>query len=193
MSPADGRVLSFGKVNQDGKIHQIKDLTYSLDALLGIQSQNADKYRSSSPHIEGDGGGETSTFPQPPPPSTTTAASLKGRNLYHCVIYLAPGDYHRFHSPTDWKISKRRHFAGELLSVSPASFSLVNNLLVLNERVVLLGEWTHGFFSMIPVGATNVGSIKLHFDQVRSIERKGRVSLTIQYSTSFSSLIGSEN
>lgn len=174
VSPADGKILSFGKVNEDGKIHQIKDLTYSLDALLGIQSQNAAKYQSSPPHVE-----DTSAVAateeaaavvvEERDNSTTTtaaaAASLKGRNLYHCVIYLAPGDYHRFHSPTDWTISQRRHFAGELLSVSPASFSLVNNLLVLNERVVLLGEWMHGFFSMIPVGATNVGSIKLHFDQ----------------------------
>ena len=42
----------------------------------------------------------------------------------------------------------------------------LENLFVLNERVALLGRWKHGFFSMIPVGATNVGSIKINFDQV---------------------------
>jgi phosphatidylserine decarboxylase len=36
----------------------------------------------------------------------------EGNELYHCVIYLAPGDYHCFHSPTDWTISHRRHFPG---------------------------------------------------------------------------------
>uniref|UniRef100_A0A8C3HJ74 Phosphatidylserine decarboxylase n=1 Tax=Chrysemys picta bellii TaxID=8478 RepID=A0A8C3HJ74_CHRPI len=34
------------------------------------------------------------------------------RGLYQCIIYLAPGDYHRFHSPTDWHIRHRRHFPG---------------------------------------------------------------------------------
>ena len=53
----------------------------------------------------------------------------------------------------------------------------LENLFVLNERVAMLGRWRHGFFSMIPVGATNVGSIKINFDQVTSsfysVPRKG--------------------
>jgi len=44
----------------------------------------------------------------------------------------------------------------------------VENLFVLNERVALLGRWRHGFFGMVPVGATNVGSIKINFDQARA-------------------------
>ena len=43
----------------------------------------------------------------------------------------------------------------------------LENLFVLNERVALLGRWTYGFFGMVPVGATNVGSIKINFDKVR--------------------------
>ncbi|KAH8908811.1 phosphatidylserine decarboxylase [Coniochaeta sp. PMI_546] len=86
-------------------------------------------------------------------------------SLYYAVIYLAPGDYHRFHSPTNWVVERRRHFAGELFSVSPYLQRTLPGLFTLNERVVLLGRWRYGFFSYVPVGATNVGSIKINFDR----------------------------
>jgi len=74
--------------------------------------------------------------------------------------------------------------SGDLFSVSPYMARRLQNLFVLNERVALLGRWTHGFFGMVPVGAyttrptsprppecfilragaTNVGSIKINFD-----------------------------
>ncbi|KAI8099839.1 phosphatidylserine decarboxylase-domain-containing protein [Halteromyces radiatus] len=95
-----------------------------------------------------------------------------GHGLFFCVVYLAPGDYHRFHSPANWVVETRRHFAGELFSVSPYFVKLLQNLFVLNERVVLLGKWKYGFFSMIPVGATNVGSIKINFDEALKTNKK---------------------
>ncbi|PSN74290.1 phosphatidylserine decarboxylase [Corynespora cassiicola Philippines] len=94
------------------------------------------------------------------PASTKTPTAL-----YYCVIYLAPGDYHRFHSPVSWVVESRRHFAGELYSVSPYLVRKLPGLFTLNERVVLLGRWRWGFFSYTPVGATNVGSIKINFDR----------------------------
>jgi len=61
----------------------------------------------------------------------------------------------------------------------------LQDLFVLNERVALLGRWRFGFFGMVPVGkhrghasdapviltcngsgATNVGSIRINFDEV---------------------------
>ncbi|ODQ64816.1 phosphatidylserine decarboxylase [Nadsonia fulvescens var. elongata DSM 6958] len=95
------------------------------------------------------------------PRSLTTS----DKELFYSVIYLAPGDYHRFHSPTNWVSMIRRHFVGELYSVAPYFQRKLSGLFVLNERVALLGKWKYGFFSMTPVGATNVGSIKVHFDK----------------------------
>jgi phosphatidylserine decarboxylase len=85
--------------------------------------------------------------------------------LFFLVVYLAPGDYHRFHSPATWVVERRRHFTGDLFSVSPYIANRLKNLFVLNERVALLGRWKYGFFSMVPVGATNVGSIRINFDE----------------------------
>lgn len=52
------------------------------------------------------------------------------------------------------------------MSVNPGIARLVKELFCLNERVALLGQWQHGFFSLTAVGATNVGSIRIYFDQV---------------------------
>ena len=53
------------------------------------------------------------------------------------------------------------------MSVNPGVARLVKELFCLNERVALTGQWQHGFFSLTAVGATNVGSIRVYFDQVR--------------------------
>lgn len=40
------------------------------------------------------------------------------------------------------------------------------NLFVLNERVTLSNRGRYGLFSMVPVGATNISSIKVNSDSV---------------------------
>lgn len=58
--------------------------------------------------------------------------------------------------------------SGELLSVNPVIAEWIGGgALQLNERVVYVGEWEHGFFSYTAVGATNVGSIKVYKDEVK--------------------------
>ncbi|VDO77281.1 unnamed protein product, partial [Schistosoma curassoni] len=74
VSPVDGEVLHCGPINsKNAVLEQIKGVRYSLDEFLG---------------------------------PVGSIESLNGKKsdctLYQCVIYLAPGDYHRFHSPVEW-------------------------------------------------------------------------------------------
>ncbi|XP_031196556.1 phosphatidylserine decarboxylase proenzyme, mitochondrial isoform X3 [Mastomys coucha] len=148
-SPSDGKILTFGQV-KNSEVEQVKGVTYSLESFLGPRAYTED-------------------LPFPPASSSDSfrnqLVTREGNELYHCVIYLAPGDYHCFHSPTDWTVSHRRHFPGSLMSVNPGMARWIKELFCHNERVVLTGDWKHGFFSLTAVGATNVGSIRIHFDR----------------------------
>lgn len=132
---------------------QSQDRPPSMDASTKPKSSSEDEVRADL--ALGDGSSR----------SWFSSRSKTPTALYYIVVYLAPGDYHRFHSPTSWIAEKRRHFAGELYSVSPYLQRTLPGLFTLNERVVLLGRWRWGFFSFTPVGATNVGSIKINFDR----------------------------
>jgi phosphatidylserine decarboxylase len=255
VSPADGTVLHFGTID-NLRVEQVKGITYSLDALLGVEFYDPDNPSSPTSvvvefpqdqefvdhrefaivngieySLDKLLGASTPSTPTSMTPVERTASdsdsveeiphkhgaqidasvaqegslqeilehdasvaremgvrspfgerkrsisgtSVKNGNaLYFTVIYLAPGDYHRFHSPTAWVVEKRRHFVGELFSVSPYMAKRLQNLFVLNERVALLGRWRYGFFGMVPVGATNVGSIKVNFDSALRTNVRGR-------------------
>ncbi|XP_078409973.1 phosphatidylserine decarboxylase proenzyme, mitochondrial isoform X3 [Cetorhinus maximus] len=148
ISPSDGKILHFGRV-KNCEVEQVKGVTYSLETFLGPQTW--------SEHLEISNNKSETTFQD-------HLVTREGNDLYHCVIYLAPGDYHCFHSPADWRVAHRRHFPGSLMSVNPGVARWIKELFCHNERVVLAGEWTHGFFSLTAVGATNVGSIRIYFD-----------------------------
>ncbi|KAL7685938.1 hypothetical protein Plhal304r1_c029g0096461 [Plasmopara halstedii] len=136
-SPIDGTVASLGVVTNSTSnvptLEQIKGARYRLDEFLGDLPSFFDELNPAS----------------------------KDKSLFYCVLYLAPGDYHRIHAPTDWQVKERRHFPGNLFPVNHIAARLIPSLFVENERVALLGEWKHGFFSLTAVGALNVGSITL--------------------------------
>ena len=136
VSPADGTV-TFAGLHLGGSLQQVKGVHYSLPKFLGRRDQD------------------------------TSAASLLRHPhtcLYQVVIYLHPGDYHRFHSPVTWRVRSRTRVEGELLSVAPPILRNIQGLFELNSRVVLEGEWRWGYFSLTAVGATNVGSINIEWE-----------------------------
>jgi phosphatidylserine decarboxylase len=86
-------------------------------------------------------------------------------NLFQIVLYLAPGDYHGFHAPSNVEFTERRHFCGLLLPVAPWMLRACPSLFEANERVVLLGNYDKNKRMVYAaVGATNVGSIVMKFD-----------------------------
>ncbi|TFK01100.1 deleted in malignant brain tumors 1 protein-like [Platysternon megacephalum] len=96
ISPSDGKILNFGQV-ENCEVEQVKGVTYSLESFLGPCTSTEDMQFSQT--------SSCNSF-------QNQLVTKEGNELYHCVIYLAPGDYHCFHSPTDWRVSHRRHFPG---------------------------------------------------------------------------------
>lgn len=89
----------------------------------------------------------------------------RGNKVAYCVIYLSSQDYHRFHSCVQFEAFFRRHIAGYLELVRPSYLAENKHVLKNNERVNIIGEWAKGFFAYSAIGALNLGSIKVHFDQ----------------------------
>jgi len=87
----------------------------------------------------------------------------------YAVLYLAPGDYHRFHWPFDGVLESSHGVPGDLWPVNERSVRSVERLFIRNERLVCLGRTAgDGAFAYIPVGALNVGSIRLACSRVRT-------------------------
>jgi len=101
-------------------VEQVKGVTYSLDRFLGPDDW---------PHVKQVTGafyslgrflglvGSTDAGKNSPADDDTDyieqiKCHKKDTELYQAVIYLSPGDYHRFHSPTEWTVTFRRYFPG---------------------------------------------------------------------------------
>ncbi|ETO26683.1 phosphatidylserine decarboxylase, partial [Reticulomyxa filosa] len=95
----------------------------------------------------------------------------ENNGLYYVIMYLNPGDYHRFHMSCDMRVERMKHMPGYLYAVKPSWLNKVPGLFSLNERVVIEGTWNPSlqvnndwYFSYTPVGALCVGNIVIHFD-----------------------------
>lgn len=78
------------------------------------------------------------------------------------TIYLAPGDYHRVHSPVTGVLKSIRHISGALYPVSENITKRCSKVFVGNERVCLIYDTKEfGSVCVVLVGALNVGSISV--------------------------------
>jgi len=150
VSPADCTVLAVGSTSTTKvELEQIKGMTYPLDVFTGPRHPFLKQINQISEEI-----------PSSSCASTNVEDDFK---LFYCSLYLGPGDYHWFHSPTEWTVEHRRHIPGHLFSVNPRILRTVEGIFNFNERVLLSGHWENGIFLYGAIGAYNVGSVKLDF------------------------------
>ena len=139
LSPADSRVLSFTKINSD-EVLLIKNKKYSLCEFY-TGKENC-KYTIDE---------------------ITNLKKNKENDLYSIIFYLSPGDYHRYHFPFDYKITKAIYIPGFLKPVNKPMIKLTK-VYEVNERIILEGISPLGNSKIGLVGALNVGSMTLSFD-----------------------------
>jgi phosphatidylserine decarboxylase len=94
-----------------------------------------------------------------------SAKKRDNTKMYQIIFYLAPGDYHRYHLPTDFLLKSRSHIVGHLAPVKVSYITKHKKVYETNERVALFGTYTYGFMSLVLVGAMNVGSMTLNYDK----------------------------
>ncbi len=78
------------------------------------------------------------------------------------VVYLAPGDYHRVHSPVDGEVTLVRGMPGDLFPVNSIGERHIPQLFVRNHRAAIVID-TRGLgrVTVVMVGAVIVGRITI--------------------------------
>lgn len=70
-------------------------------------------------------------------------ANPEKTKIYSIIFYLAPGDYHRFHSPTQMSLKSRNHILGHLAPVKVSYISkypVIDILIYIREYMRLMRE-----------------------------------------------------
>src|SRR5256885_11348074 len=86
------------------------------------------------------------------------------RNGRFITLRLTSSMYHRFHAPHDARIDRVTLIHGDTWNVNPIALKRVERLVCKNERAVIRTRLrTGGEFTLAPVAALLVSSIRLHF------------------------------
>jgi phosphatidylserine decarboxylase len=99
------------------------------------------------------------------------------RNGRFITLRLTSSMYHRFHAPADMKIDRVTFIHGDTWNVNPIALKRVERLFCKNERAVLQARLSSGeAFTLVPVAAILVASIRLHFiDRLLNAQTRGPV------------------
>ena len=104
------------------------------------------------------------------------------KNGKYLTIYLSPQDYHRVHTPFKGTLKSYNYIKGKLFPVNKLSTGNISELFSTNERVVFyFDDKNLGKYALVMVGATNVGSISLSFDDFKTnklIQKPKKVEVT---------------
>jgi len=83
----------------------------------------------------------------------------------YIVIYLSPRDYHRIHVPLAAGIIGYSRIPGRLYPVNSFAVNNIDRLFSVNERLITYLETKKNkVCALVKVGATNVGSIRVTYD-----------------------------
>lgn len=82
--------------------------------------------------------------------------------LYAALFHIPPTNSHAFFSPTEWSLSRSKRIPGHLYWLH--RYPQATTPYTSNERLSMIGTWSHGFFSLTAIGACGIGSIVLDND-----------------------------
>ncbi len=85
-------------------------------------------------------------------------------NGKYITFYLSPQDYHRIHSPFAGQILGYYYEPGKLFPVNDLAVLNIRGLFPKNERLITFLQTEYGKIAVIKVGASNVGKIRVTYD-----------------------------
>ena len=128
-------MLYFGKLDQSYNMEQVKGIRYSLATFCGpkhplvleiirnkekirkerhTENKEADSSQEDVYSLSSDNRDSRNIVEQNEMGLKSQNFDIAKSTMYYCILYLAPGDYHWFHSPTEWTIEHRRHIPGSV-------------------------------------------------------------------------------
>ncbi|MDV6235199.1 archaetidylserine decarboxylase [Leptospira ellisii] len=102
-------------------------------------------------------------------------------NGKYITFYLSPQDYHRIHSPAYGRILGYYYEPGKLFPVNELAVFGIRGLFPKNERLITYLQTEYGKVAVIKVGASNVGRIRVTYDNKIVTNSLIRTARTVEY------------